>query len=454
MEYSSGRVFTMLLETRTGEQQIAPAGMRRVVLAALAVTIAWLSTAHADDILDRGVQFQIAASPLPSALIQFSNQSGLKVAAADEDVARLNSNGLNGTYPVHTALTMLLNGTGLSFAPVGAQTVAIRSASTGPAVGALPTGSQSDVAGGTAAASAGQPDSKSTAGVSPEFPDVNEMAPRPPAEQELAGDSLRQFVAHHATVHYVNTGARGNLAHWRGGKQSICPSASGLSPAYNAFVTARIRALAANVGAPLQTDPQCTQNVRIFFTTDPQQIMTNVVKWASIYFRPRGGFARMQHLLTFTEDHAIQGWYITTRGGARALNTDLGLLPLVLNPLWPRITPSALADDGDQSGIGSVVMVVDTRKVAGFAIGTIADYVGMLSLTVAQSPDHCDPLPSILDVMASNCGRERPTVVTAGDLAFLQSLYYRNTGWGPSPSRDDIEYDMLRRFKAAQSASR
>jgi hypothetical protein len=72
----------------------------------------------------------------------------------------------------------------------------------------------------------------------------------------------------------------------------------------------------------------------------------------------------------------------------------------------------------------------------------------MLTLSVVQSPDHCDPLPSILDVMSSSCaGRVRPTALTAGDLAFLKALYYRNTGIGSSPSRDDIEFAMMREFK-------
>ncbi len=91
----------------------------------------------------------------------------------------------------------------------------------------------------------------------------------------------------------------------------------------------------------------------------------------------------------------------------------------------------------------------DATKDTGSAIGTIADYVAVLSLSVAQSPDHCDPLPSIPDLMSSNCGtRDRPTAITAGDLAFLRALYFRNIVYGPSPSRSTIEYKMRQQFKA------
>jgi hypothetical protein len=48
-------------------------------------------------------------------------------------------------------------------------------------------------------------------------------------------------------------------------------------------------------------------------------------------------------------------------------------------------------------GILILILIVDTTKVVGDTIGAIADYLAMLTLSVAQSPDHCDPLPSILD---------------------------------------------------------
>ena len=196
-----------------------------------------------------------------------------------------------------------------------------------------------------------------------------------------------------------NTDATGGLARWRGGKQSICPLTIGLTPQQTAFVTARLRALAEYVGAPLHSNPRCHDNVRILFTNNPEKEMDGVVKWAMVYFRNRylgGG----KYLIAFRSDHEIQGWYMTTNGGR------------------------------------------------GLSIGAIADYLAMLSLTVAQSPDHCDPLPSILDLMSSKCGkRESPTTVTAGDLAFLKALYYKNAGSGRSLTRSQVQDNMRRQFK-------
>jgi hypothetical protein len=308
------------------------------------------------------------------------------------------------------------------------------------------------------AAQSAQSDPQLNAVTSPKIGDVTVTAPTPPTDQELAGNSLDDFILHHATTHYVNTSTTGNLARWRGGRQSICPLTEGLTPGYNAFVTARLRALAAYVGAPVESDPQCKSNVQILFTNKPQAKMDSVVKWATgpaFHNRYAGGG---RDLIAFKSDHAIQGWYMTTGGGSAVLNTDVALVGLSVQPVWPEITQKYIGSgatgtrvsggSGSGSGIGIVILVVDTTKVVGYTVGTIADYLAMLTLSVAQSPDHCDPLPSILDLMSSSCGaRETPTAITAGDLAFLKALYYKNTGLGPSLSRSAIEDNMVGQFK-------
>jgi hypothetical protein len=296
------------------------------------------------------------------------------------------------------------------------------------------------------------------AGTSSAAPDVTVTAPPPPTEQELAADSMDDFIMHHATVHFSSTVTDRNLARWRGGLQSICPLTSGLDPGYNDFVSARLRALATYVGAPVQTDLHCRSNVQILFTNKPKQSMEVVMKWATApSFRNRyaGG---AKHLIEYEGDRAIQGWYLVTRGGAEVLNTDMTLVGISVWPIWPQITQNYVGYDaigsrvggtsGSAIGIGSVIFVIDTSKVIGYAIGTIADYVSMLTLSVAQSPDHCDALPSILDLMSPSCGtRAKPTAVTAGDLAYLKALYYLNTGLDPSLSRSAIQDNMMRQFK-------
>lgn len=422
---------------------------RLAALLATAAALMGVSTARADDPLERGVDFHISAAPLGNALIEFSTQSGIQVAAADADVSRVQSNGVTGKFQVREALGLLLKGTGLEFSRAGAQTVAIRTAAAASAVAVLPPANGAGIARSSRAAPSAQADQTPAPGDAAEIPDVTVTAPRPPTDEELAGDSVRQFILHHATVHYENYGPTGNLAHWRGGMQSICPRTFGLDPPTNAFVTRRIRAIAATAGAPVDADLRCADNVRILFTSDPGAVMDEVVQWASVYFRRGGRYAGIRRLIEYRGDHLIQGWYLTTARGSPVLNTELGLLRINLQPLWPKITQKWLNDDGDMSGIGTVILVVDLAKIAGTPMGAIADAAAMLTLSVAQTPDHCDPLPSVLDVLSAACSRVPPTSLTAGDLAFLKALYYRNTAYGSSPSRATIDHNMRQQFKGS-----
>jgi hypothetical protein len=223
----------------------------------------------------------------------------------------------------------------------------------------------------------------------------------------------------------------------------------GLDKGYNDFLTARLRALAAYAGAPVDPDPSCKDNVRILFTTNPEKLMGEVTNWAAHTLGVRYPH-QTEKTLALSGTHAIQGWYVTAGGGQSVLNRDIALIGhLDLEPVWPLVTNTGLNGGGGRfAGIASVVIVVDTTKVEGYTIGTIADYISMLVLSVVQTPDHCDPLPSILDLMSSTCGaREKPAAMTAGDLAFLKALYYHNTGIGPTLSRDDIQINMLRQFQ-------
>jgi Secretin and TonB N terminus short domain len=426
------------------------------IAVAFITSVSSITAIRADEVLDRGVRFHIAASPLANALIEFSTQSGIQVAAADADVAQLRSNGVQGDYSIDDALSILLQGTHLQFSHIGAATIAIRNAPDVHVASSAVRSGVTEIAAKPLASETPQPHPENATSPT-DIPDVTVLAPRLPTDQELAGDSLEQFVLHHATTHFLSTSTTGNLARWRGGKQSICPSTEGLTPGFNAFVTARIRALADYAGAPVQSDPQCKVNVQVLFTNKPREEMDAVIKWATVYFRNRYA-GRMQDLIAYRSDHAIQGWYMATNGGAVVLNTDMGFVGFSVLPIWPQITQNHIGigktgtrvggGSGTGIGIGIVILVVDATKVVGYPVGALADYAAMLTLSVVQSPDHCDPLPSILDLMSSSCAtREIPTGITAGDLAFLKALYYKNTGLGASLSRPQIEENMTRQFK-------
>jgi hypothetical protein len=421
----------------------------RVAGAALAMWIAGSAGARAADFLDRNARFDIAAAPLATALLQFSSQSGVQVAVADADVAPLRSKAITGEYSIRDALGNLLRDTGLSFSPVGTAMVAIRVASSSP-VDANRNRAAPAQAGSGTPAEPPPPALVSGADEPTLLPDVAVIAPRPPTAAELAGNSLWEFIVHHGTTHYSEAAGAigGGLLRWRGGRaETICPETVGLDQGYNDFVSARLRVVASFVGAPVHSDPRCTPNVQILFTTDPRMTMEAVLKWGARVWGV--GFPHQeQKELKISDAHAIQGWYVTAGAGASALNRDPEFVGgIALQSLWPRVIPRSVYAGGEGS-ILSVIFVVDTKRVAGATIGSIADYLALAALTVTQSPDHCDPLPSILDLMSSACAsRDKPVGLTAGDVAFLKALYYENTGIGKTLSRDEIEFNMQRQFR-------
>jgi hypothetical protein len=403
-----------------------------IALAALALSIAWIATAGADDLLDRQVQFEVSGQPLSKALIAFSTQSGIQVAVADADVSRLWSNGVIGVYPIREALNQLLHGTGLEYSRVGANTLAIRNPGSGAAPAAV-------------AANPPQPASSTPSNAAGKFPDVTVFSTIPPTDQELMGDSVYQFIVDHATKKVTSSDAFATSARWRGGRpETICPLTLGLDAAYNTFVSERLRALAAYVGAPAQPDLHCEENVQIVFTSEPDKLMDDVVHRAASRFD-----VKLDHQIKRQEaassGHPIQGWYLTSPGGGGVLNTDPKFLRGVeLQPMWPRVILGGCCS----GGIVGAIFVIDTTKVAGYTIGSIADYVSMLTLSPVENPDHCVPLPSILDLMAPSCGaREKPAGVTAGDVAFLKALYYHNTGLGRTLTRSEMQLNMMQQFR-------
>jgi hypothetical protein len=138
-------------------------------------------------------------------------------------------------------------------------------------IGALPQAGGSVDAAGVPAGQPAQSEPHVNAGTSPEISDVTVTVPTPPSDQQLAGNSLYEFITHHATTHYGNSNADRNLARWRGGMQSICPLTEGLTPGYDAFVTARLRAIAAYVGAPVESNAQCKATCKYFSQRTPRK---------------------------------------------------------------------------------------------------------------------------------------------------------------------------------------
>jgi hypothetical protein len=297
----------------------------------------------------------------------------------------------------------------------------------------------------TATASDSSSSTATTAGSSI-LPDVTVTAPRPPTPQEFTGDAVPNFVTSHAVPSIVIH----QLTRWR---VNICPVTLGLSPASNAFVSARIAAVAAAVGAPYDAGGQCKyHNVQIFFSTEPQRQLDEVMKLDS---RLLGFHYLQQTAKVATFSRPVQGWYVTStrNDSGREAVDDPYPMPVggpggFYSPVPPG-HPGSRLYNGRSSLIVNALVVVDTNKVQGMPIGPISDYLAMLVLSQSKSPDSCSQLPSIIDLMAANCiEREKPSQITAGDLAFLRALYKINLETPIELEESNLEDSMMRQFES------
>ena len=275
------------------------------------------------------------------------------------------------------------------------------------------------------------------AGEPPAVPEVTVIAPRPPTPSQLAGDSVARFVTSHSMP--LDTSA-GQLAHWRDG---ICVETTGLSPAFNDFVSARIEAIAAVVKAPQQTRKPCKPNVEIIFTTRPQAFLDEQVKSDPNIL----GFHYMAQIKKLkTIDRPIQAWHVTGR------EADGSLGGLMVDGVWGGFMinqTTRLATRlkiGVRSYILSTLVLVDGNKVLGYPIGSISDYIAMLTLSQLRLMDGCGVLPSILELMATACSREKSQSITAADLAYLQSLNTVGQEVDYSMQKMAIEIKMRQQF--------
>jgi hypothetical protein len=232
----------------------------------------------------------------------------------------------------------------------------------------------------------------------------------------------------------------------------VCPITLGLPQAFDAFVTARVVQVAASVGAKTDSTGKCSPNIEILFTDEPATVVKSLAE------RTKGAILGMhfghetQRLLDVT--HPIQGWYVTgTRmledtiqpvttidvdGTAKSANDTKPRIDSAYHNVPDRVSTGTTIPGRRVSSLLNVLIVADIRKVGGGEIGPVSDYITMLALSEPRSLDQCSKLPSILDLMSSDCGsRAKPDRLTHSDIAYLKALYAADLGATTNPMQKE-----------------
>jgi hypothetical protein len=281
------------------------------------------------------------------------------------------------------------------------------------------------------------------------IPNVLVTAPTPPTARELAGNAVPDFVTSHSTPSRV----LGQLARW---SDPVCPETAGLPASMNEFVTARIIAVAAAVGAPHAESPNCKPNIVILFALRPEEQAQRMLKRDSQSL----GFhypAETKNFMAFT--HPIQGWYVTSSRNWKGIETIDDSLPLGLDLTAPpnealragKVAagePGSRLDNYVSSHVVFATIIADFSKIRGMTLGPLADYIAVLALTQARMTEGCSQLPSIMDLMSAGCDEDKkPQRVTAGDLAYLRALYSADLELTVDRERSTIADAMFRQFR-------
>jgi len=269
----------------------------------------------------------------------------------------------------------------------------------------------------------------------------------PPLSAEAKFARALNFIQSHGAPARI-----GQLARW---KDRVCPVTLGLTPALNAFVSARVRLLAARVGAPVHRFGRCRPNVEILFVDRPQALMDAVARERGLLL----GFhyaAATRRLAMVTRP--IEARYLTsTQGGGGNTTLDVAAGGLFASAPGAITGPVSLADAGAGPGgcagsrlteclrslFSNVLIVVNAPAMEGRPIGPIADYIAMLALSQAKSLDGCGALDSILDTMAQSCSdRSSPPSWTNSDIAYLTALYKVDLSTVITLEKDNIATQM------------
>jgi hypothetical protein len=160
----------------------------------------------------------------------------------------------------------------------------------------------------------------------------------------------------------------------------ICVKAEGLKPQLLEYLVRRLKAVAAQVGAPVNTNPSCQQNVEIGFSSDPQSVMDYVRDKHINYLGFDTGKAEKVARMT----RPIQAWYATVTvdaSGESVSDTPPSGPPKCLDPPLCRLMVSApvvhatgtRVSDGLSTGFRNVIVLGDRDRLVKMEMGAMAD---------------------------------------------------------------------------------
>jgi hypothetical protein len=242
-------------------------------------------------------------------------------------------------------------------------------------------------------------------------------------------------------------GLEGQYARW---KDAICFNVYGLAPAIKFAMERRLKEVARQVGAPLDSSEHCEPNITIVFTNDPEATRQSIWK-VRPWLVPGLGLTRNN----VRQEQPIQAWYAGTLrdpSGRRILwdgyDEDFFFGEGYGNGFFTSPMMSRLNSE-IESEISAVTIIVDNKAILGQQLGPLSDHFALISLAEANYTRPCKDVETIANLMKNDCAAGvKASSLTQGDLAMLTGLYKTDDKFMATLQRARLLGKMRQEFEA------
>jgi hypothetical protein len=253
------------------------------------------------------------------------------------------------------------------------------------------------------------------AGAPAQTPEAQTLPPiQVEAERRSVAKRVRTFVTAITPRDFADSLARWNHA--------ICPVIVGPSEDQSDMILARLSAISSAAGVPLAKKP-CKANLYIVENPAPEQLLQVWRKRDRLLF----GDAALVTIDRFLNTpRAVRVWYNTSPGGPQDIAAAGASATAATGSAIDAAANAAALEFSEVLHFTSVIIVVDSKRLKGVALGQLADYVAMVGLAKIDPEANVGGAPSILRTFAASAGNSEepvPASMTAWDQGFLRGLY-------------------------------
>ncbi len=267
----------------------------------------------------------------------------------------------------------------------------------------------------------------------------NAMAQESPPEEEVVvrAEGVEEAVRAFVGAVTVEAGRTDQIAVWDG---RLCIGVMGMRGPQAQAVIDRIATRADALSIDLG-EPGCPPNLLIIFTTDSDavaRVLVEEYRRALAYYSSEGTTRGRTALDDFAETpRPVRWWHVSAAAdetGSVAVRRGIGGPPMVRTAAG-----GSRIENPTQQVFTRAIIVVDSTRVAGMRVDSLADYVSMAALAQLDPAADTSAYPTILNAFSNGSPGNVPLALTEWDLAYLEGLYTSDSNRDANFQRSAIQ---------------